>query len=85
MSHNANESLLEKCQEEIENDPMEAVVCDDQAQTDFLIWLDNYAPSAVFQKLLNGWLETKTGQAFMERSVQKLFENRQDAGDEHDR
>ena len=70
-----SEELYEKCYDIVHNHPVNFLPSNKKYSEEFFDWLDENFHEE-FQAMLNKWLETKEGQAFLEKSVCWLMENK---------
>lgn len=64
----------EKAIEIVENDIVDYVIQDEDAQTNFLIWMDN-KHYIQLQGYLNDWVQTTEGKKFFRESVEWVLDH----------
>lgn len=68
----------EQCQDLVKKYPVDSLIQDEEAQTDFLLWLDKTRDMELW---VNEWLKTPRGQEFFDLAVSWLLEAQADGPD----
>ncbi len=86
MSNSNNDSNWEHVKEIFDEDPADALVCDEQALVEFFLFCKEKMPKAMLEKCINEWLATAEGLKFYSRALNSLYESNYPAidGPEHD-
>lgn len=78
-----SDELYERMNDLFESDPADALVCDDVGLSSFFIWLkDRRIGQIQMEHYINSWLETKDGQKFFVRAMERLIDANSGVGRE---